>query len=125
MLVGDVASAIMASLTAPGIAGKCYNIVGDVTLSAREYIEALAAASGRPLHFYPQSAHKLLGVDIGKWVIKRLIGRKAPFPSLRDTKSRGMNARFDCSDAKADLGWKPVADRETFIDQAIRAVVQS
>ena len=124
VLVGDVANAIVASLTAPDIAGKCYNIVGDVTLSAREYIYELATASGRPLHFYPQSPYKLLGIDIGKWVIKRLIGRDAPFPSLRDTKSRGLNARFDCSDAKADLDWKPVADRETLIDQAIRAVVQ-
>ena len=86
---------------------------------------ANAAASGRPLHFYAQSVYKLWGVDIGKWLVKRLIGRSAPFPSLRDTKSRGMNARFDCSDVKADLGWKPVADRETFIDQAIRATVQS
>ena len=125
VLVGDVASAIVASLTASDITGKTYNIVGDVTLTAREYIEELAAASGRPLQFYAQSPYKLLGVDIGKWVIKLLIGRNAPFPSLRDTKSRGLNARFDCSDAKTDLGWKPVADRETFIDQAIRAVVQS
>lgn len=51
--------------------------------------------------------------------------RSAPLPSLRDMKSRGMNARFDCTDAKRDLDWKPVADRETFIDQAIRAVVQT
>lgn len=125
VLVDDVASAIVASLTARDIDGKTYNIVGDVTLTAREYIEELAAASGRPLHYYPQSPHKLLGVDIGKWMIKRMIGRNAPFPSLRDTKSRGLNAKFDCSDAKSDLGWQPVADREVFIDQAIRAVVQS
>ncbi|MDD9928587.1 MAG: hypothetical protein OXR03_22390 [Rhodospirillaceae bacterium] len=124
-MASDVASAITASLTAPDILGKSYNIVGDVTMTAREYIDELAKASGRPLHFYPQSAHKLLGVDFGKWVIKRLIGRSAPLPSLRDMKSRGMNARFDCTDAKRDLDWKPVADRETFIDQAIRAVVQT
>lgn len=123
VLAGDVAGAIVASLTAPDIAGKSYNLVGDVTLSARGFIAALAEESGRPLQFYPQSVYKLQAVDIGKWLIKRLIGRNAPFPSIRDTRSRGLVARFDCSDAKADLGWQPVADRETFIDQAIRVVV--
>ncbi|NKB54970.1 MAG: NAD-dependent epimerase/dehydratase family protein [Alphaproteobacteria bacterium] len=125
VLAGDVASAIVGSLTTKGIEGKSYNLVGDVTLSARAFIAALAEASGRPLQFYPQSAYKLQGVDIGKWLIKRAIGRKAPFPSLRDTKSRGLNARFDCADAKADLNWKPVTDRATFVDQAIRVVVRS
>lgn len=125
VLVGDVASAIIGSLTAADIDGKSYNLVGDVTPSARDYVAELAAASGRPLHFYPQSANKLQAVDIGKWLIKRVIGRKAPFPSIRDTKSRGLNALFDCTDAKKDLSWSPVADRKAFIDQAIRVVVGS
>jgi len=95
-----------------------------VTMSAREYIDLLKAEAGRPLVFYPQSVAKLQGVDIGKWAIKRLIGRNAPFPSFRDLKSRGMPARFDCTDAKADLGWNPVSEREVFIEKGIRAAVR-
>jgi nucleoside-diphosphate-sugar epimerase len=120
VLAGDVASAIAASLTATAIDGKCFNLVGDVRLTAREYIRELATATNRPLNFYPQSIHKLFSVEIGKWVIKRLIGRNAPFPSLRDLKSRGMVARFDNSDAKADLGWEPVSDLKEFFTATIQ-----
>jgi nucleoside-diphosphate-sugar epimerase len=123
VLAEDVADAIVASLSANGIEGKCYNLVGDVTLSAREYIAELANGSSRPLEFYAQSIYKLQGVDIGKWLIKRVIGRQAPFPSFRDTKSRGMPATFNCADAKEDLGWNPVSDRSLFIDAAIKRVV--
>ena len=52
--------------------------------------------------------------------IKRATGRKVPMPSQRDFLSRGMAAAFDCSDAKHDLGWTPVADPERFSERAIR-----
>lgn len=120
VLASDIAGAIATSLTAKGIDGKCYNLVGDVRLTAREFIGELATMTNRPLHFYPQSINKLFGAEIGKWVIKRLIGRDAPFPNLRDMKSRGMVARFDNSDAKADLGWEPVSDLKEFFTAAIQ-----
>ena len=119
VLAEDVADAIVASLSAQDIEGRCYNLVGDVRPTASEFIEELARRTGRPIHFFPQSVHKLFAVDIGKWLIKKVIGRKGPFPSLRDIESRGMKASFDCSDAKADLGWMPVSDRMTFLDAAI------
>jgi len=31
-----------------------------------------------------------------------------------------MPARFDCEQTKRDLGWRPVADRATFVAGAIR-----
>ena len=57
---------------------------------------------------------------MAKWVVKRATGRKVPMPSQRDFLSRGMVAEFDCSDAKQDLGWTPVADPERFSERAIR-----
>lgn len=74
---------------------------------------------GRPLRFHPQSATRLWLADLGKWVIKRLGGRKAPLPSRRDLVSRGLAAAFDCSEAKRDLGWTPVADPAEFARRAI------
>jgi nucleoside-diphosphate-sugar epimerase len=120
VLVGDVAEAILLACRADrAIEGRCYNLVGDVRPSARDYVAALARAMGRPLRFHAQSANGLWLADLGKWVIKRLGGRAAPLPSRRDLVSRGLAAPFDCSDAKRDLGWRPVADAESFARQAV------
>lgn len=119
VLVEDVAEAIVLACEAEGINGHCYNLVGDVQLSARDYIALLAEALGRPLRFHPQSARGLWLREYGKWLIKRLGGRRAAPPSFRDLLSRGLLARFDCSDAKRDLGWQPVADRAVFFADAL------
>lgn len=121
VLVEDVADAIALALATPEqAAGRCYNLVGDVDLTAREYIAALARALGRPLRYHGQYLPKLQAVELFKWCVKIATGRRdAPFPSYRDLKSRGMPARFDCSDVKRDLDWRPESDRKAFIDRAI------
>lgn len=115
VLVDDVADAIVSAIDAPNIDGRAYNLVGDVKLSAREYIAALASVTGRPLRYHPQSVHKLYIVELAKAAIKRATGRRDPLPSLRDLKSRGLVATFDCSDAHRDLGWVPERDRTRFL----------
>ncbi len=120
VLVDDVAEAIVLASTAPGIEGRCYNLVGDVRLSAREYVAALAQALHRPLRFHPQSPRFLWLEDSGKWLVKRASGRRVAAPSQRDFLSRGLMARFDCSDATGDLGWCPMADRAIFLRDAIQ-----
>ncbi|MBM3526291.1 MAG: NAD-dependent epimerase/dehydratase family protein, partial [Alphaproteobacteria bacterium] len=122
VLAEDVASAIVAALTAPDVIGRADNIVGDVRLSAREFVAETARALGRPLAYHPQNPLGLQTIEIGKWLVKRMGGRAAPFPSYRDIRSRGMVARFDCSATHAALGWKPCADRAVFIAKAFRAV---
>ncbi len=119
VLAEDVAEAIFLASQAPGIDGRCYNIVGDVRPSARDYTQALGRALHRPLRFHPQSATWLWLEDCGKWLVKRATGRNVPMPSRRDFLSRGMAARFDCADAKRDLGWQPVADPAMFEARAI------
>ncbi len=119
VLVEDVADAIFRATQAEGIDGKCYNIVGDVRFSARDYMAELAQALQRPLRFHPQFATRLWIEDLGKWLVKRATGRVVPMPDRRDFLSRGMLAAFDCSDAKRDLGWQPVADRRRFVERAI------
>ncbi|MDR3437878.1 NAD-dependent epimerase/dehydratase family protein [Telmatospirillum sp.] len=120
VLVEDVADAIARTCAAPSALGHAYNLVGDVRLTAREYIEELAKALDRPLHFHPNSTTALWLMEVGKWVVKRVGGRKVPVPSRRDFLSRGLEAKLDCDDAKKDLGWTPVADRERFLDRGIR-----
>jgi nucleoside-diphosphate-sugar epimerase len=119
VLAHDVATAILGACRADGVDGKCYNLVGDVRWTARDTIIALATALQRPLRFHPSSPTRLWLLECGKWLIKRLTGRQVPAPSRRDFLSRGMMARFDCGDAKRDLGWQPVADPVTFRARAI------
>jgi predicted dehydrogenase/nucleoside-diphosphate-sugar epimerase len=119
VLVEDVAAAIVLALHAEAIDGQCFNLVGDVRPSAREYISQLGAAQGRPLRFHPQFPTQLWLEEMAKWLVKRAGGRTVPLPSRRDIVSRGLMARFDCSDAKRALGWQPVADPAVFAAQAI------
>ena len=119
VLVEDVAEAILLAIRAAGIEGRCYNLVGDVRLTAREYIAELARTLQRPLVFHPQRASWLWLEDVGKWLVKRAGGRAVPLPGRRDFISRGMAAAFDCSDVRRDLGWRPVAERATFLARAI------
>lgn len=123
ILVEDVASAVLGALRTEAVVGRSYNLVGDVRPSAAEYIAVLADTLGRPLHFHPQSVAKLFGVEVAKWAIKMAGGRKPAWPSIRDLRSRGMVAAFDCADAKRDLAWSPVADRGIFMERAIRVHV--
>ncbi len=120
VLVEDVARAILLALDAPGIEGHTYNLVGDVRLTGREYIGALGQALERPLHYHAQSPTWLWAEDLAKWGVKRATGRSVPIPARRDFLSRGMRASFDCSAAKRDLSWQPMADRDEFLRRAIQ-----
>ena len=115
----DVAAAIIGALEHRDSIGRCYNLVGDVRWTARRYIAELGAALHRPLRYYPQSPTKLWFSELGKYAIKRAAGRKPGWPSRHDLLSRGMNATFDCADAKRDLGWRPMADEGKFRRRAV------
>jgi len=119
VLADDCADAIVAALTASAAVGKAYNLVGDVCPSAKDYLQDLAKVLGRPLHFVPSSPTGLWLTEMGKWAIKRVAGQKVKRPYKRDLVSRGLMASFDCSDAKRDLGWKPVADAAEFHRRAL------
>ncbi len=114
VLVEDCATAICSALTAPAAVGKAYNLVGDVRPSAREYLAAVASVTQRPLKFVPSSPTGLWLVEMGKWLIKRLSGRKVARPYRRDLLSRGLPASFNTADVKQDLNWQPQADPAAF-----------
>ncbi|MEA2600722.1 MAG: hypothetical protein QOF89_1714 [Acidobacteriota bacterium] len=120
VLVEDVAEAIYLALRSKAVPGRIYNLVGEVRLTAREYIAELGQALGRPLRFHPRQAFRIQSFEIGKWLTKRLAGRwDARLPSYRDLQSQGMRASFDCEDVQRDLGWRPVADRAEFVRRGI------
>jgi hypothetical protein len=89
-----------------------------VRFNARAYMAALARVTGRPLRYHPSPLWRLHLEDWGKWVVKRMVGRTAARPSLRDLRSRGLASSFDCSIAKRDLGWTPESNPGAFIRRA-------
>jgi nucleoside-diphosphate-sugar epimerase len=119
VLVEDVADAILRALKVSNVVGHCYNLVGDVRLSAREYLLELAQTLERPLQYHPQSVYKLFAVELTKHFVKRLIGHRDPRPTLYDLRSRGLVASIDCADTVRDLGWHPVASRGEFLRAAL------
>jgi nucleoside-diphosphate-sugar epimerase len=119
VLVEDVAAAIASVVELGPAAGPCFNLVGDVRLSAREYIEELGRTLGRPLCYHGRHAARLYGTEWLKWLAKRAAGRYASRPSYRDLRSRGMIARFDTADVKAALSWQPEATRTGFVQRGL------
>jgi nucleoside-diphosphate-sugar epimerase len=121
VLVSDVATAIRRACDSELSVGRSYNLVGDVRLSAREYVAELRDALERPVVFHPRHAAQHQAVRLSKWLLKSLPSRSsAPFPSYRSLQSMGCLSGFDCSDAKADLGWNPVGEHGRFVDEGLR-----
>jgi nucleoside-diphosphate-sugar epimerase len=121
VLVDDVAEAISLACASPMAAGKSFNLVGEFRPSARHYISELAKRLHRPLRFHGKSARGLYRDELLKWCVKRIGGRHVSMPSLRDIRSRGLEAVFDCSDVKASLAWQPVSDAALFYAKAFEA----
>lgn len=117
VLAEDVAAACVAAVRTPDIDGRCFNLAGDVRLSAREYVEELANALGRPLVFHPRSTKRIYAEQLRNWLLDR--DDDTPRPNLAILRSRAMRATLDCGDAKRVLGWHPEQDREKFIAKAI------
>jgi predicted dehydrogenase/nucleoside-diphosphate-sugar epimerase len=123
VLVDDVADALVAAALHEGdeLHGKALNLAADTGLTAREVVAEMRRATGRDLHFHPRSLVKSQVMEIGKWIVKK-VGRRPGvlFPSWRDLKSRAMVPKLSCDLARGALGWKPVEDRERFLDLAVR-----
>ncbi len=127
ILVDDVADALLnAAFRVPmgKLNGECFNLVGDVRLTASAYTALLANETGRPLKFRGQNIWLQQAGEVSKWLVKKIGGRDAPFPSMRDLRSRGMVSPFDTAFEKKVLKWTPVADYERFVDKAIRVHVK-
>jgi nucleoside-diphosphate-sugar epimerase/predicted dehydrogenase len=122
VLVEDVAAALVAALSAPGIEGESFNLVAESDLTAREYLEALERAAGVEFQKIPTPLWKFYLTDAAKWLVKRAIRHpdRRP-PSYRDWESRTQRARYDCSKARRLLNWAPADARAEIIRRGIQA----
>ena len=122
VLADDVADALVSACVAKGdgVDGQAINLCANPGLSGHQVVDALREATGRALHFHPRRLWVSQVAEIGKWLIKRAGRRKAPFPPYRDLKSRALGTQFASNVARDQLGWKPVEEREAFLDAAVR-----
>ncbi len=120
--VDDVADAIVSSALFHGndLHGLTMNLCARVDLNAQQVVSELRKATGRDLHFHARSLAVSQTMELGKWIVKRVGGRKVALPSYRDLKSRGLAVPFACDGARKHLNWKPVEDAEEFLDKAVR-----
>jgi nucleoside-diphosphate-sugar epimerase len=127
VLVDDVASAFLSAIKCEinEVAGKKFNVVGDVRLSADEYVDALRRESHRDFRVQRQSVPAWTTIEFMKWMVK-LLARKPENTRLtwREVAYRTAAARFDCEQTKRVLRWQPTSDREEFIERGIRAALR-
>lgn len=120
VLAQDVAGAMAAALTAPGVEGLAFNLAGDVRPTAAEFVTELRNRTYRNFRFYPRSLAWMKLDSALRTTIKKLLGKPyAGGTSSRDLESLTMASQLDCSLAKEKLGWRPVADPGEFYRQAI------
>ena len=120
VLVEDVARALLLSKDAPGIDGRTFNLVGDVRLSAEDYLEAARQRTFRNFRWRGKSLLAIQAFQILVWLAKAVLRRKDnPWPSYYELKNAAKKTDIDCSAAKALLGWQPLGDREEFLQRAI------
>jgi predicted dehydrogenase/nucleoside-diphosphate-sugar epimerase len=121
--VDDVADALVRIARHRGseLDGHALSLAADTGLTAREIVAELRRATGRDLHFHPRALALSQAMEVGKWLVKKAGRRKdARFPSWRDLKSRAMVPRLSSRLARDVLGWRPVEERERFLDVAVR-----
>lgn len=121
VLVEDVACALVAALDAPGVEGESFNLVGDASLSAQEYLDELDRIGGMRLQRAATPIVRFYLADLLKWSVKVLVRHPdRRLPSYRDWESRTQRAVFDCRRAKERLGWRPVGDRAELVRRGIQ-----
>ncbi|WP_394885676.1 NAD-dependent epimerase/dehydratase family protein (plasmid) [Mesorhizobium sp. AaZ16] len=119
VLVQDVAAAMALTMDAADVDGQAFNLGGDVFLSAREYVRLASEKTLRDFRFYPQSLWRLYAIALAKSAIKWVLRRSFERQTYRDMVSQGMYSQIDNRAAKELLGWKPNADLQVFIREAI------
>jgi len=117
--VDNVADAIALALTQPLARGRAYTIV-DPQIPLSDYLSiyrSTARAGWRPL--YVPTGLLMPAASLGA-ALFRLIGRRSPV-TPHQIRRATWSARFDCSRARSELGWKPHVSLAEGLRQSVGA----
>jgi len=70
VLVDDVVDAIIKILQSGSLSGESYNLVGDVRISAKDYVRELSKFTNINYRVIPTPIWKYYTVDMFKWLVK-------------------------------------------------------
>jgi predicted dehydrogenase/uncharacterized protein YbjT (DUF2867 family) len=120
VLNDDVADGLVRMMDAP-VEGQSFNLIGEPMLSARDYFDEIHRLLGARLRVSTGNLRAFYASDALKYGLKKYALRKPGLirPSLADWKSRAHYSPFNNEKPKRLLGWQPVSDRASFLDQAI------
>ena len=117
----DVASGLVQAMKTPGVGGQSFNFIGDVVLTGREYVEELERYSGLKIDARPTPIATFFAGDFFKWLVKMAVRHpsRVRVPSYRDWLSNAHLAKYDCTESKELIGWKPESNRQKVIERGI------
>ncbi|MEO7963703.1 MAG: NAD-dependent epimerase/dehydratase family protein, partial [Gemmatimonadaceae bacterium] len=116
--VGNVVDALWRSAVSADAPGQILTIIDDDIPTQREFVQRLAALSGRPLSVktIPRPVAWLigLGVETAAGVL-----RQKPPTTRQLLLGKTTKLAFDCSRAKRVLGWTPTVSWEEGLRRAV------
>ncbi len=125
VLVDDVADALVLALDAPGIKGQTLLLTSPPLMTARDYIELVAACMGTRIDARPRPAWRNWASDMVKELAKNAVRHpNRRWPSLHDWQCHSNCAQFDSRMTQQAIGWRPVADLETMVARGIADAVK-
>jgi predicted dehydrogenase/nucleoside-diphosphate-sugar epimerase len=124
VLVEDAGQGLVLALEKPGIERESFNLVGDPSLCALDYLKELEGYARIKIKAIPTPISRFYAADMLKYGVKVAVGwPERRMPAYRDWESRTQRARFDCTRAKTRLGWKPILERSEVIRRGIHVPV--
>jgi predicted dehydrogenase/nucleoside-diphosphate-sugar epimerase len=104
--IDDVVEALLLAARRDCVCGKTFQLVDEERITQRQYIDHCRAHLGVkiPVVYVPKPVFYAAGIGIG--ALGKLLGRPVPLTTYRVSSIRGIEA-FDCSAARALLGWAP------------------
>jgi nucleoside-diphosphate-sugar epimerase len=120
VLVDDVADALVRALDAPGIVGQTLLLTSPPLMTAREYVDVVAAHMHSRIDARPRSAGRNWAADMIKELAKNAVRHpNRRWPSLHDWRCQSHRARFDSRMTEQALGWRPASNRETLVKRGV------
>ena len=125
VLVDDVAEGLALGMEVPGIEGRSFLLTDAPLLTAREYVDEVAAASATRIFAPATPIWRFFALDVAKEAVKHLIRHpNRRIPSYRDWNCRAHRARYDNSETRRVLGWQPAGTRDALVEHGVVAAVR-